>query len=93
VLNFTRLYQEADAARLIVTRKLKELQEREKNIAEPLNVEPERDGSVSEKKSPQLETFEERRLKKSVHEGSSKDVTDIPKTTKKPVIYNQYSPQ
>lgn len=34
IMNFKRLYEEADTARLIVTKKLKEIEDRERKINE-----------------------------------------------------------
>lgn len=74
VQNFKRLYEEADTARLIVTRKLKEIQEKEKLMQyDPLN-ESEKDSS-EKKASPKLEVLDK---KARTHTNE-----DIPKTNRK----------
>lgn len=83
VLNFKRLYTEADTARQIITNKLQEVQEREKKIMDERLAEPVKDITTSEKKSPQQEIMEERRIKKS---GSNLEQVPTPEqnSTKKP---------
>lgn len=85
VLNFKRLYDEADTARLIVTHKLKELLEKEKRIAElQANNDPEKDKSVSEKRSPQMEALEERERKmKKTHPNPNLEYLELQPTTKR----------
>jgi hypothetical protein len=88
VLNFKRLYEEADTARLIITKKLKELQEKEKKISEyqPANVE--KDNPVSEKRSPQIEALEEKKLKK-YHQNSTQEMNG--ETRNKSGLYSPFS--
>ena len=59
VQNFKRLYEEADTARLIVTRKLKDIQEKEKLMQYDPSSDSEKDSS-EKKASPKLEVLDKK---------------------------------
>lgn len=65
VQNFKRLYEEADTARLVVAKKLKEIQEKEKHLAFEQSLHEEEDNR-SEVKAPQkLDIAEGRKVRGS----------------------------
>ncbi len=64
-MNFKRLYDEADTARLIVTKKLRDIEEREKKLNEAkLDFNTQIPDDQSNKRSPKLDYYDDKKSPK-----------------------------